>query len=1321
MAGIIETLHDKTLAKFDGDPVAANEFLKSPKSNAYIMNQSITAAASTAPGAMGNVAIMSTVQSWLKTPFPVPVVVPPVVPPVISPAVTSPIIKVISNGGGTVVTDHHQKPDYDHHNNPYKPITGAPTYSLSKSAVSVNEGGSVTVTLATTYVADGTLVPYTISGTGITSADINGAPLTGNFTVHIDHDSISLRRSTTSSLVLNITSDALTEGVETLTVTCKGQVISFNINDISITTNPTYSLFKSAVSVDEGSSVTVTLITTNVTNGTTVPYVISGVSTADINGAPLTGNFTVSGNTASLVLTTTADGLTEGAETLTVTCQGQAVGFNINDTSLTAIVIGPIVVDPPTPTHYTPPPVTYETVTDITYTTENSSTISDSLIPFMRQESILYKGTGFKPTTTYNCFFDGVDVTTQITPAQELLVSAVVGQGFVFDIKTNVGGINSETRTIVNNPVVALNVGDVITGATSAATGVLVGIEIAVDNKLKLFVANVVGTFSSSEVVTGSISAAKGTIQSIITRTVGEPISSVYGNLYGIFLLPNTSNLKFNVGTRKLLFSTGVGTDITSDSFGSADFVSSGTLHSVQPVVTTIRHETTRQVANPPVVVTPLPLPRIIISPPPTKRIDDVIVTPTPEVLKPIVKARVEELHLHGRDLAREVRSIFARTTVKRQDPLAETFFVEEETGIFLTSIDLFFASKDETLPVFVSIINTVNGYPGNVEIELSKVTVNAYDVNVSTNKSITADKAEWPSPDNPTRVTFKAPVYLEGKTEYAIFIRSDSFKYRMWTSYLGDSTVNGLGMTTSQPVMGSLFKSQNANTWTTDQNEDLCFKLYRAKFDTSVTANIPLKNTPSILFSGLYNKIEVKTGSVLLRVYHRAHGFQIGHSVTIADLTASPVITSGGFTVGTRYVISNLTGTTQEQWNTAAGTSSLTYIVGSNFTAATVGAGTGTAEEANYFGYSSSQLNSSHLLSNIELDAYTITMPYVAPVSGIIKDKNIKFSFNTIIDNLQPLFTELLPINTQTKYVYAGTNTANVKSQNNINVGNYNTVDSTETLVILSPENETSFLSSGESSLTMGVELSSTDEYVSPMVDTHRMQLKTTGYKINNPSVNINIPTLDFNTIASSSSVITVDYLNNQYTTTNSAMKLLFLTIIVGQYVTVSGCSNSINNGTFLVTAVASDGTFITVSEELIVDTSTSISMLVGTRFFSEITPHGSSSVAKYVSMPLVFANVSTAFKLFFDYNLPSGCNIDFYYKISNSLDSSKHNDLTYAKIDFLRPLVVDNNNNNISAASAFVEGLFNFNTLSIKIVYNSSNSHRFPRMRDFRIVALA
>ena len=37
-------------------------------------------------------------------------------------------------------------------------------------------------------------------------------------------------------------------------------------------------------------------------------------------------------------------------------------------------------------------------------------------------------------------------------------------------------------------------------------------------------------------------------------------------------------------------------------------------------------------------------------------------------------------------------------------DPLAQSFYVEEPTGIFVTSIDLFFFSKDETLPITVQL-----------------------------------------------------------------------------------------------------------------------------------------------------------------------------------------------------------------------------------------------------------------------------------------------------------------------------------------------------------------------------------------------------------------------------------------------------------------------------------------------------------------------------------------------------------------------------------------------------------------------------------------
>jgi hypothetical protein len=58
------------------------------------------------------------------------------------------------------------------------------------------------------------------------------------------------------------------------------------------------------------------------------------------------------------------------------------------------------------------------------------------------------------------------------------------------------------------------------------------------------------------------------------------------------------------------------------------------------------------------------------------------------------------------------------------------------------------------------------------------------------------------------------------------------------------------------------------------------------------------------------------------------------------------PTVSAGHFTVGQQYTIAALGTTTQPQWNTIAGTSGVTYAVGSTFTAATNGAasGTGTA-----------------------------------------------------------------------------------------------------------------------------------------------------------------------------------------------------------------------------------------------------------------------------------------------------------------------------------------------------------------------------------------
>ena len=208
--------------------------------------------------------------------------------------------------------------------------TPVQSYTLDLGGVaSINEGSDLTVTLTTVNVPDDTTVPYTISGTGITTADIGGNALTGNFTV----------TSNTATLILPITSDAATEGLETMTIALDNgeSSVNVNINDTSVSGAVSYTLSSSAAAVNEGDSVTITLTTTNVDDATSAAYTITGVTSADIGGESLTGNFTINSNTANLVLTLANDVTTEGTETLNIALNnGQDnIDITINDTSIT--------------------------------------------------------------------------------------------------------------------------------------------------------------------------------------------------------------------------------------------------------------------------------------------------------------------------------------------------------------------------------------------------------------------------------------------------------------------------------------------------------------------------------------------------------------------------------------------------------------------------------------------------------------------------------------------------------------------------------------------------------------------------------------------------------------------------------------------------------------------------------------------------------------------------------------------------------------------------------------------------------------------------
>ena len=68
-----------------------------------------------------------------------------------------------------------------------------------------------------------------------------------------------------------------------------------------------------------------------------------------------------------------------------------------------------------------------------------------------------------------------------------------------------------------------------------------------------------------------------------------------------------------------------------------------------------------------------------------------------------------------------------------------------------------------------------------------------------------------------PTKFEFDYPVYLQNDTEYSLVLETDSIDYLVWASKLGETEIATSTTVTTQPALGSLFKSQNTNAWTED------------------------------------------------------------------------------------------------------------------------------------------------------------------------------------------------------------------------------------------------------------------------------------------------------------------------------------------------------------------------------------------------------------------------------------------------------------------------------------------------------------------------
>ena len=407
------------------------------------------------------------------------------------------------------------------------------------------------------------------------------------------------------------------------------------------------------------------------------------------------------------------------------------------------------------------------------------SVLSQSVVPWIRSRNIGFNVDRLKPRTRMYAFFDGVNVTGYITPKIIELVKSSTADPNTnetpFVVGETVIGEISKCQIKVAPANDGMKTDPYGTGANTLAESYAsqtAFLNIDVTAMAESVNPNFFGNVVVGEVLVGQTSGARAVVRD--RRLLTDNI----GNLKGTLFIPspkNDSNPRWATGTRSVRFTTSQTNSRAPgevDSSADTTYMATGTLKTVRENILAVRNA---------------------------------------ELV---------------RDTVNDRRTVTTTRTSTRQigwyDPLAQSFLVEEEGGVFLSSVDIFFKTKDGSIPISMQIRTMENGYPSKEILPFSDCTIDPDQVELSDNAAI------------PTKFTFRSPVYIKAGTEYCIVLLSDSNEYQVWISRMGDIDVSGTRTISEQPYSGVLFKSQNASTWTADQYEDLKFTVYRANFTQS-------------------------------------------------------------------------------------------------------------------------------------------------------------------------------------------------------------------------------------------------------------------------------------------------------------------------------------------------------------------------------------------------------------------------------------------------------------------------------------------------------
>ena len=429
--------------------------------------------------------------------------------------------------------------------------------------------------------------------------------------------------------------------------------------------------------------------------------------------------------------------------------------------------------------------------------------VSTEVIHVMRSRNIEFIARRLKPKTRLYPFFDNVDMIKYVVPKLiEIQMESgtfVVGETVTGTIGTTsirfrlsspnhkYGPYNNASQIYTSNPYKP----NQTIPASYSTTSSILNVDTA---SLELQSASgYYGHIVKNMQLKGETSKAiaKVTDLRLVTDSSGTLIGSIY--------IPDAklqSTPSFETGTKTFVLTTSPTNNTivgSTDSTADAKFTSSGTLNNTEEVTLRTRN------AN-------------------VERLD-----------------HSEERTLTNTKTTLQAGNSFSNRTVTQTrwvDPLAQSFEVPDENGVFITKCDIFFQAKDTNdLPVTMQIRTMQTGLPTTTIIPFGEVILDPSQVNLSDDGKVA------------TTFTFPSPVYLESGNAYCVVLLSASNEYKVWVSRMGEEDVTTLDLPESQkvvvsqqPLLGSLFKSQNGATWDPSQLEDLKLTLYRANFVTEAS-----------------------------------------------------------------------------------------------------------------------------------------------------------------------------------------------------------------------------------------------------------------------------------------------------------------------------------------------------------------------------------------------------------------------------------------------------------------------------------------------------